>query len=423
MTSAQSVNLLVGLAVIILAASLLGMLARRLGQPAVIGEVVAGVLLGPTLFHGSIANTLLPTGIRPFLTALASIGVAVFMFLVGLELDKSLVRGAGTVAASVSLTSILLPCGLGIGLGTYLLHSHPNKHHLGFVLFIGVAMSITAFPVLARILYDRDLQHTPLGVTALASAAIDDVLAWSLLAVVVTIIEADTNQWRIFLFVPYLLVMFLGVRRALVPVLEDRRAKAGKFTTDLLAIVLVGLLLSGAATEWMGLHFIFGAFLFGVVMPRPEGGVLRGELQERIGQLNNVLLLPVFFIVAGLKVDLSHLSASDLATLGLILAAAIGGKFGGAYVAARLNGLGNNMAVSLASLMNTRGLTELIILGVGLQLKVLDTNLYSLMVVMAVITTAMAGPMLTLFYRPTAMAEPDLSGTRAVGADGAVSAS
>jgi Kef-type K+ transport system membrane component KefB len=264
--------------------------------------------------------------------------------------------------------------------------------------------------VLARILYDRDLQHTPLGVTALASAAIDDVAAWTLLAVVVTVVGADTHQWRVLLFIPFVLFMVLLVRRAL-RVLDRRREKAGKLTSELMSIVLVGLLLSGAATEWMGLHFIFGAFLFGAVMPRPEGGVLRGELQERIGQMNSVLLLPVFFIVAGLKVDLSRITAADLENLGLIMVAAIGGKFGGAYLAARLNKLSNNMAISLASLMNTRGLTELIILGVGLQLHVLNTNLYSLMVVMAVVTTAMAGPMLKLFYRPTATEEADLSGS------------
>lgn len=420
MTSPQSVNLLVALAVIILTAALLGRLARRVGQPAVIGEVLAGVLLGPTLFHGAVANNLLPTGIRPFLTALASVGVAVFMFLVGMELDRSLVRGTGRIAASVSLTSILVPCAGGIALGAYMLHDYPNKHHLGFMLFIGVAMSITAFPVLARILYDRKLQQTPLGVTALSCAAIDDVLAWSLLAIVVTAVGADIHQWRIALLLPYVLLMLVPVRRAL-STLVARREKSGRLTTDMLSIVLAGVLLSGAATEWMGLHFIFGAFLFGAVMPRPAESALHGDLLERIGQMNSVLLLPVFFIVAGLKVDLSHISASDLTDLGLIMVVAVGGKFGGAFIAARLNGLGNGMAASLASLMNTRGLTELIVLGVGLQLGVLNTRLYSLMVVMAVVTTAMTGPLLKLFYSPTLAAEPNLAAVPA-SSNGAASA-
>lgn len=397
MTSHQASALLLGLATIILAAGLLGQLARRLGQPAVIGEVIAGILMGPTLFGGAIANTLLPVDIRPFLTALANVGVAVFMFLVGLELDHGLLRGRGRTAASISLTSILLVSGLGVALGSYLVRTHPSSDRLGFILFMGVAMSVTAFPVLARILTDRGMQRTPLGGLALTCAAIDDLLAWSMLALVVTIVGTDADQWRVLLFIPYLLLMFFPIRWGLKR-LATARDRAGRLTPGLIAVVLGGLLISGAVTEWIGLHFIFGAFLFGVVMPSSAVSVLRDELPERVGQVSNVLLLPVFFIVAGLRVDLSHVDMSNLGDLGLILLVAIGGKFSGAFLAARANGINSRTSAALATLVNTRGLTELIILSVGLQLGVLDTSLYSLMVVMAVLTTAMAGPLLGVIY-------------------------
>lgn len=399
MPKEQATALLLGLAVIIVLAGVLGRLARAVGQPAVIGEVLAGILVGPTLLDGAIADLLLPSNIRPFLGALANVGVAVFMFLVGLELDHHLLRRTGRIAVSVSLSSILIPCGLGAALGVYLLRDHPGTDRLGFVLFMSVAMSITAFPVLARILVDRRLHQLPLGGIALTSAAIDDILAWSLLAVVVATVSAVDEPWRLLLFLPYLLVMLYPVRWMLRR-LVDARERAGRLGPGMLSVVLTGLLLSGAATEWMGMHFIFGAFLFGAVMPRSARSPLRGELQERIGQVNNVLLLPIFFIVAGLQVDLSGLAAADLADLGLILLAAIGGKFIGAFVAARINGLSTRVSAALATLMNTRGLTELVILSVGLQLGVLDARLYSLMVVMALLTTAMAGPILSLVYPP-----------------------
>lgn len=392
MTAHQVTVLLFDLALIVLLARVFGALARRLGQPAVIGEVLAGILIGPTLFGGAIANTLFPQDIRPFLTVLASVGVAVFMFIVGLELDHNLLRGKGKVAASVSLGSIVLPFGLGALLALYLVRNHPAKEPLAFVLFIGAAMAVTAFPVLARILTDRKMQHTTVGGLALACAAVDDVLAWSLLALVVAVADAGgPEQWRLVLVVPYLLVMF-GVVRPLL------RRLPGQLNAGVLGGVLIGLLLSAAMTEWMGLHFIFGAFLFGIIMPRQGTEQLRAEILDRVGQVSNVLLLPIFFIVAALKVDLSSLSGLALVELGLILLVAIGGKFAGAFTTARLHHMPSREAAALATLVNTRGLTELVILSVGLQLGVLDTSLYSLMVVMAIVTTAMAGPLLKVIY-------------------------
>ncbi|WP_267881208.1 cation:proton antiporter [Streptomyces xylophagus] len=255
-------------------------------------------------------------------------------------------------------------------------------------------MSVTAFPVPARILTDRGMARSPLGVVALACACVDDVLAWSLLEGVVAVSgSAGHGQWRILLTVPCVLGMFFVVRPLLRRFVARRRALT--LTPAVFAGGVVGLLLSAAATEWVGLHYIFGAFLWGAVLPRTGGERLRAEVNERLGELSATLLLPVFFLVAGLQVDLSGLNAGELGTLGLILLVAVGGKFTGAFTAARLNRMPVRQSAALATLLNTRGLTELIVLNVGLQLGFLGRDLYSLMVVMAVVTTAMAGPLLS----------------------------
>lgn len=228
---------------------------------------------------------------------------------------------------------------------------------------------------------------------ALACASIDDVLAWSLLAAVVAVSgSAGPDQWRILLALPYLLAM-LFLLRPLLRRFTARRPEQ-RLTPTVFACVLAGLLLSAAATEWVGLHYIFGAFLFGVILPRTGTEPLRTEVHDRLGQLTGTLLLPVFFLVAGLQVDLSGLDPGALGALGLILLVAVGGKFTGAFLGARANRMPPRQSAALATLMNTRGLTELIVLNVGLQLGFLGQELYSLMVVMAVITTAMAGPLL-----------------------------
>ncbi|MFF2144921.1 cation:proton antiporter [Kitasatospora sp. NPDC058190] len=402
MSTRQISTFLLALALIALLAYAAGALARRLRQPPVIGEVLLGVLLGPTLLSGAVSDTLFPADIRPFLTALANIGVALFMFTVGAELDADLMRGRRVVAGTVAASSVALPFLLGALLALYLLDRHPTDSRTGFVLFMGAAMSVTAFPVLARILTDRGLQRTWLGAVALACAAIDDVLAWTLLAVVVAIGGAGAgSQWLLLLFVPYVLLMFTVVRPLLRRLLEHRRVVDPDRPTAMV-VTLVGLLASAAFTEWIGLHFIFGAFLFGAVMPRRtragEPSKVTGQVTERISYLNDLLLLPMFFIVAGLKVNLSGTDGTGLVELGLILAVAVGGKFIGAFVAARATGMKKRPASALAVLINTRGLTELIILTVGLQLGVLDGKLYSTMVVMALVTTAMAGPLLHLIY-------------------------
>ncbi|MFG2168871.1 cation:proton antiporter [Micromonospora chersina] len=402
MTTFQATFLLLDLALILLLSQVCGGIARRLGQPSVIGEVIGGILAGPTLL-GTVSTTLFPMEVRPFLTALANVGVAVFMFLVGLELNQSTMREQGRIAVSVALSSIILPLSLGICLALFLVQRHAPEHRLGFLLFVGAAMSVTAFPVLARILTDRGLHRTTLGGLALACAAIDDVLAWSLLAVVVTIAgSGGAGQWLLLTIVPYLALM-LGVVR---PLLRRYLARVTTITPGLLAKVFVGALLSGAATEWMGLHFLFGTFLFGVLIPREGTRRLRHGIVDSTERLNGALLLPVFFVVAGFKVDLST-DADGLIELALILLVAITGKFGGAFLAARLNRLPKRQSAMLAILMNTRGLTEIIILMVGLQLGLLDTGLYSMLVVMAVVTTAMAGPLLHLAGLRNPIGQPD----------------
>jgi Kef-type K+ transport system membrane component KefB len=400
--------LLLDLVVVLAMARLLGAGAKLMGQPPVIGEILAGILLGPSLlgsawfgswFGLSLGKELFPADVQPALKALANVGLVLFMFVVGMELDQKLVRGKGRVAAGVSLGSMLLPFGLGCVVALWLADQHAaHNKTLAFVLFFGAAMSATAFPVLARILTDRGMQRTELGGLALASAAVIDVLAWTVLAVVVAIAGTGGNeQWHVALAVPYALVMLFGVRpllRRLIPSYE----RSGRLTPGLLALVLIGLFASAWATEWMQVHFIFGAFLFGAVMPREGAEKLNNEILERLEQLAVLLLLPMFFVVSGLAVDLTKLDLSAVGVLAVILVVAVTGKLVGAYAGARLTGVPRRRSAALATLINTRGLTEIVILTVGLQKGVLDNELFSLMVVMALVTTAMTGPLLRWIY-------------------------
>jgi Kef-type K+ transport system membrane component KefB len=391
-TSYQGVVLLMNLALILLISHSLGALARRVGQPSVIGEIIGGILLGPTLFHGVVARTVFPMDVRPFLSMLATVGVAVFMFTVGLDLDRKMIRSTRGLVGAVSLGSMVLPLLLGTGFAVLISDSRGTSNRLGFVLFMGAAFSVTAFPVLARILIDRGMSHTRLGNVALAAAAVNDIFAWFLLAVIMVVIGASGKHWLAMLVVPYLLLMFGVLRPLFGRLLTDRpgtTAHSGR-----LALALAGLLASTAFTEWLGLQYIFGAFVFGLIIPRERADNLRSEVLQPLGFASRALLLPVFFVVAGFSVNLSRLNAADLGLLVLIILVAIVGKFFGAYLSAYATGAGKRASAVLGTLMNTRGLTELIMLNAGLQSGLLTSNLYSLMVVMAVITTAMAGPIL-----------------------------
>ena len=398
----------IDLAVIMVLARLMGRLAVKVGQPAVVGEIIAGIMLGPSLlglFPGDLDGLLFPADIRPFLNVLAQLGIVLFMFLVGLEVDLSFIKGREKVAVSVSLVSIVLPFGLGFLLASYLHGEHDvvndtQVSFLAFALFLGVAMSITAFPVLARILAERNMHRIPTGVLALACAAVDDVLAWSLLAIVVAIVSATSFVGVIQILgfsIVFAIVMF-GVIRPLLKKLVTLHDRFGKLTPDMLALVLVGVLASSFVAEEIGIHFIFGAFVFGVIMPRQGAATLTHEITDRLEQVSVLLLLPVFFVVTGAGVDIGGIDLEGLWELALILLVAISGKFVGAFVAARFQGVPRRQATALGVLMNTRGLTELVILNIGVMLGVLDGEMFTLMVIMAVVTTMMAAPLLNLVY-------------------------
>ncbi|WP_199522334.1 cation:proton antiporter [Geodermatophilus marinus] len=398
------------LAVIVLLARLVGRLAVRVGQPAVMGEIIAGILLGPTLLGalpGDLDTLLFPPDVRPFLEVLAQLGLVLFMFLVGLEVDLSFIRGRERIALSVSVASIVLPFTLGFLLATVL---HPRHDEVGgeavpllsFALFLGVAMSITAFPVLARILAERGMHRIPTGVLSLACAAVDDVLAWALLAVVVATVAATSlaGVAQILVFSAVFAVVMFGVVKPLLRRLVAGHERAGRLTPDMLALVLVGILGCAWVTEEIGIHFIFGAFVFGVVMPRQGAAALTHEITDRLEQVSVLLLLPVFFVVTGLNVDIGAIDVTGLGELGLILLVAIAGKAVGAFAAARAQRVPRRQATALGVLMNTRGLTELVILNIGVQLGVLDGEMFTLLVVMAVVTTLMTSPLLRLVYPP-----------------------
>jgi Kef-type K+ transport system membrane component KefB len=432
---------LIDLVIILVLARLLGALARIVGQPPVVGEIIAGILLGPTLFSGKLTSHLFlvtnpakpPAGQPPlapinlvgsWLTAIATIGLVLFMFIVGYEVDRALFKGREQVAAAVSLGSIALPMAGGTLLGLWLVDGHPDitVKHVPAALFVGAAMSVTAFPVLARILTDRNMHRTRLGGLSIASAAVDDIAAWTLLAVVVTIVGSEASAsptWHILLAPVYLAIMAFVVRPLLRKV-NDRFVAIGRLTPDLLGIVVTLLVLSSFATEWMNVHYIFGAFIMGGCMPRESAVALREAILERLEQLSVLVLLPVFFVVSGINVDLSQIDAKGLGELLAILGVAVGGKFLGAYLGARAAGVGSRQAGALATLMNTRGLTELIILNVGLGLGALDPKLFTLMVLMALITTAMTGPIMAIVY-PQRLVDRDIADAEraALGGDNA----
>jgi Kef-type K+ transport system membrane component KefB len=388
--------LLLDIVIVLIAARTLGTAAQRLGQPRVMGEIVAGIVLGPTLLGHLAGNRLFPASVLPSLTALADVGLVLFMFVIGMGLDQTLVKGKIKLAAGVAAGATALPLALGCGLALWLAHTYAHGRTLPFVLFFGTAVSATAFPVLARIITDRGMQQIWVGGLALASAAIVDVIAWILLAISVALASATGQDfWHILLAPVYVLLMLLVVRpllHRLLPAFE----RAGRVTPSMLSFVLIGLIASAWATQWLQIHFIFGAFLFGVLVPRSDA--LVRQILVRLEQLALQLLLPMFFVVTGLSVNLTALRPSAFGVLAAILAVSIGGKLVGGYAGARLSGVPHHGSAVLAVLVNTRGLTEIVILTVGLQVHVLSAELYSLMIVMALVTTAMTGPLLDWCY-------------------------
>lgn len=402
--------LIAQLVVIIAVARLLGLLARRAQQPTVVAEMIAGIVLGPSLLGllaPNIEAALFPPASLGVLGLLSQFGLILFMFLIGLETDLRLLRGRGTQSVVISHASIIVPFVLGAVLANFLdpALAVPGVASSSFTLFLGAAMSVTAFPVLARILSERRLLRTRVGAITVTCAAVDDVTAWCILAFVVASVRQTAvgeAVWITAMAAVYTLVMLFAVR----PFLARLAARGGDhdgLTENAVALTFILLFLSAGATELIGIHALFGAFLMGAIIPR-HGGFARA-LAEKIEDVVVIVLLPVFFALSGLRTEIGLLNeAGAWLQCGLILLVACLGKFGGSFVAARLTGLGWREAGALGVLMNTRGLMELIVLNIGLDLGVLSPTLFTMMVLMALFTTLVTTPILQLVYPPEALA-------------------
>ncbi|WP_341831906.1 cation:proton antiporter [Sphingobacterium thalpophilum] len=401
--------LLAQIVTIIIAARIMGWICIKIKQPVVIGEMLAGIILGPSLlglYFPEFSHTLFPVESLSNLQFLSQIGLILFMFIIGMELDLNVLRNKAHDAVVISHASIVIPFTLGISLAYFLYLFHPptNVEFLSYSLFIGISMSITAFPVLARIIQERGLQKSKLGAMAITCAAADDITAWCILAVVIAIVKAGdfaSALYTIGLAVAYVLIMIKIVRPFLMRVGEVKGSKEA-LSKPVVAIFFIVLLLSAYATEVIGIHALFGAFMAGAIMP--EGSRFRTAFIEKIEDVSTLLLLPLFFVYTGLRTQIGLLNDPQLwmITIGIILVAVIG-KFAGSTLAARFVGQSWKDSLNIGALMNTRGLMELIVLNIGYDLGVLSAELFSMMVVMALVTTFMTGPSLDLInflYRP-----------------------
>ncbi|HYJ78761.1 MAG TPA: cation:proton antiporter [Longimicrobiaceae bacterium] len=398
--------LLLQVGVILAAARGLGLLFRRIGQPQVMGEMVAGILLGPSLLGWAapdVSAFLFPPASLGFLGSISQVGLLVFMFLVGLELDPRLLRGRTRTAVVTSHVSIAAPFFLGAALALYLYPrlSSDAVQFTGFALFMGAAMSVTAFPVLARILTERDLLRTRVGTVTIACAAVDDVTAWCILAGVVALVRSSDAGalplWATLAGSAAFIVLMVLVGKRAFAGLERWYVRRGAITQDMLAVILLVALAAAAATELLGIHALFGAFLAGAVMPKGEA--FMHALNEKLHDLTVVLLLPLFFAFTGLRTHVGLLEGGEMwAMCALIVLVAVVGKFGGSALAARATGMTWREAGALGVLMNTRGLMELVILNIGLDIGVISPALFAMLVLMALATTFMTSPLLEWIY-------------------------
>jgi Kef-type K+ transport system membrane component KefB len=395
-------TLLLQIIVIIIAARVFGAVFRRIGQPPVMGEMIAGIALGPSvlglLFPQAIAF-LFPSSSMNTLGVLSQIGVVLFMFIVGMELDIQHLRERASAAVMVSHASIIVPFLLGAALALLLYPTlaPTDTSFAAFALFMGIAMSITAFPVLARILEDRGLSRSRLGSIALACAAIDDVSAWCILAFVIAIVKSTgvgASVATIAVTLVFVGVMLFLVKPRLGNLIEKRLADP-KRTRGLLAAVLAFVLASAWFTESIGIHALFGGFMAGVVMPSFSG--FRVFLKERVEGFSSAALLPLFFVFTGLRTQISLLDNwfSWLTCFGIIVVA-VTGKLGGSMLMARWTSMNWRDSFTLGVLMNTRGLVELVVLNIGYDLGILSDRIFVMMVIMALATTFMTAPLLSL---------------------------
>ncbi|GHE26982.1 cation:proton antiporter [Vulcaniibacterium thermophilum] len=396
--------LLLQLVVILLTARVCGLILRYFGQPPVIGEMAAGIVLGPIVFGALFPGFHAELFARESLSALSSLstlGLVLFMFIVGAELRApDGVRAQFRAAGWVGVLSVLLPMLFGIAISPFL---HESLAAEGvafwpFALFMAAAMSITAFPIMARILKERNLTHTRIGRLSLASAAIADVLAWIMLALVVALIGSGEGYVGFLKTTAGLVVLCAVVFGGLKPLyawLLRRHAPDGAPAGMVLAALMIGMFVCAAITQWLHLHPVFGAFLFGACLPRDDR--LLRALIERVEHLAIVVLMPIFFALAGLNTTPEAFAGAGLGALALIMLAAVGGKIAGGAVGARLSGYGWRDSLSVGALMNARALMELIVIKVGLDAGLINNAAFTLLMLMAILTTVMTGPLLTLF--------------------------
>jgi len=397
--------LLMQIIVILILAGLFRRLFRAIHQPPVMGEMIAGIVLGPSvlgLISPAAMTFLFPASSLDTLRLLSQIGVVLFMFIVGMELNVRHVREKGSAAVMISHASIIVPFLLGSTLALFLYESlaPAGTSFNAFALFIGVAMSITAFPVLARILEDRNLTHTPLGSMALTCAAVDDVTAWCILAFVIALVKSTGlagSAITIGLTLAFAAAMILLVRPQLARLVKDPDSQQHR--RRLIPIILAFVLCCALITETIGIHALFGAFIAGVVMPRATE--FRIFLKDKLEAFGSYALLPLFFAFTGLRMQVGLLNDWQgwLMCLVIILVA-IAGKLGGSMLMSRWTGLSWTQSFSVGVLMNTRGLVELVVLNIGYDLGILSGRIFAMMVLMALVTTFMTGPLLALVRRP-----------------------
>jgi Kef-type K+ transport system membrane component KefB/nucleotide-binding universal stress UspA family protein len=411
----ELLTLFMQIALIVALSRTVGWVFAQFHQPQVMGEMLAGILLGPSLFGwlaGDASRFVFPPGSEQYLNVLSQVGVVFFLFLVGLELDPKLLRSRGHAAVVISHASIIAPFLLGAGLCVYL-YPRVFTAHIAFTsaaLFMGAAMSITAFPVLARILTERNLTKTKIGAVSITCAAVDDVTAWCMLAFVVAVARLQSGGgsfagaiWTAITSAIYVVAMFLIVRPLLrrLEVIYDRR---GLLSQNIMSIVFLLILLSAYTTETIGIHALFGAFLMGAIMPKGTDFVR--HLGEKLEDFTVVFLLPIFFAFTGLRTRIQLLNDSSLLLdAALIIFVACLGKFGGSTMAARACGLEWRESAAIGTLMNTRGLMELVILNVGRDLGVITDSVFAMMVIMALVTTALTTPVLNWIYPRRLLAE------------------
>ncbi len=409
-------HVLATLSAVIVGGFVLGQVFRFIGQPPVIGEVVAGILLGPSLLGWlapDVMHALIPSKaadpeglVSSAIQNIAQLGVLLYMFVVGLELNAATLRQRIQTAVAISHLSIVLPFLLGAVLALWLAETYcpSGVSFTSFSLFVGVAMAITAFPVLARILTDRGLSKTRLGNIALAAAAADDVTAWCLLALVVGVVQSRVETaLQVFLgaFV-FIVCMFVIVRPLARRLCNKLDQQSGPVPGPALVVGLAAVLLCGLTTELIGIHAIFGGFLLGAIIPHDSR--LANELKIKLNDVVTILLLPAFFAFTGMRTQIGLISGwENWFFCAVIILVATIGKFGGTLVAARCTGSSWNEATSLGVLMNTRGLMELIVLNIGLDLGVISPTLFAMMVLMALVTTIATSPALSLLTRRTAV--------------------